>query len=225
MAEVAPKAKWKTLESNPDVINQFIHSLGVPKEWGFTDCFGLEGEALDFVPRPCLAVMFLYPTTSLKGDKAREKEDIETHGQNVSKKLYFVKQLVPNACGTIAVVHSIANNLDRISLEDKALHKFLEKTAANTAEERGELLGLDEGIAGAHELSAHKGQTRHDQVRASDFHFICFVEAEGALYEMDGGKAFPINHGPTSSATFVEDAARIVRTKFVSRIQDTFFSL
>ncbi len=29
-----------------------------------------------------------------------------------------------------------------------------------------------------------------------DLHFIAFVQREGSLYELDGRKAGPINHGP-----------------------------
>ena len=31
-----------------------------------------------------------------------------------------------------------------------------------------------------------------------NLHFICFVEKDGHLYELDGRKPFPINHGPSS---------------------------
>ena len=36
--------------------------------------------------------------------------------QEVSSQVYFMKQTVGNACGTIALIHSIANNLDRYRL-------------------------------------------------------------------------------------------------------------
>lgn len=37
-----------------------------------------------------------------------------------------------------------------------------------------------------------------------DLHFIAFVEKEGHLYELDGAKEFPINHGPISSDKLLE---------------------
>ncbi len=37
------------------------------------------------------------------------------------------------------------------------------------------------------------------QPGAELFHFICFVPIEGRLYELDGLKPFPIDHGPVST--------------------------
>ena len=48
-------------------------------------------------------------------------------------------------------------------------------------------------------------------------HFISFVPVAGQLYELDGrtldeqGVAFPVCHGPTSSATFLKDAAKAIK--------------
>ena len=38
--------------------------------------------------------------------------------QEVSKSVYFMKQTVGNACGTVGILHSIANNLDRVDLSE-----------------------------------------------------------------------------------------------------------
>lgn len=46
--------------------------------------------------------------------KDKEEERVRNSGDNsVSKDVVFVKQLVSNACGTMALIHSIANNLER----------------------------------------------------------------------------------------------------------------
>jgi hypothetical protein len=34
---------------------------------------------------------------------------------------------------------------------------------------------------------------------------------DGDLYELDGRKRFPINHGPTSESTLLEDACRVIK--------------
>jgi len=218
----AEQPKWKTLESNPDVINQFMHSLGVPSVWKFGDCFGLDTDALQFVPRPCIAMMFLFPTNSVGENK--ENSDV-IQKDKPSDSIYFVKQLVDNACGTIAVVHAVANNLSKISLEDKALKKFIEQTKNKSPFERGQMLGFDSGIADAHQSSSEKGQTKPDDVMQDDFHFICFTEIDGSLYQLDGGKPAPINHGPTTADKFVEDTAKIIQKNFIEKTKDLFFSV
>lgn len=39
---------------------------------------------------------------------------------------------------------------------------------------------------------------------------------DGSLYELDGRKAFPINHGPTSPTTLLADACSVVK-QFMDR--------
>jgi hypothetical protein len=41
--------------------------------------------------------------------------------------------------------------------------------------------------------------------------FLLFSEVDGDLYELDGRKRFPINHGPTSENTLLEDACRVIK--------------
>lgn len=36
--------------------------------------------------------------------------------QEVSPNVYFMKQTIGNACGTVAIIHSIANNTDVLEL-------------------------------------------------------------------------------------------------------------
>ena len=42
-----------------------------------------------------------------------EEEKSNTSGDKNSKNLVYFKQYTSNACGTIALMHSVANNLDR----------------------------------------------------------------------------------------------------------------
>lgn len=45
-----------------------------------------------------------------------EEVRLTKEGQNVGKSVYFTKQTIGNACGTIALLHAVGNNLHVISL-------------------------------------------------------------------------------------------------------------
>ena len=49
-----------------------------------------------------------------------------------------------------------------------------------------------------------------------NLHFIAIIHKDGCIYELDGRKPFPINHGSTSPDTFLEDAALVCK-KFMDR--------
>ena len=42
---------------------QMMSKLGVGESWRFVDVLGLEGEQLSAVPKPCCALMLLFPLT------------------------------------------------------------------------------------------------------------------------------------------------------------------
>ncbi|CAL4093265.1 unnamed protein product [Meganyctiphanes norvegica] len=210
--------RWMPLESNPVVMNKFLTGMGVPSSWAMNDVLGMDEELLAMVPQPVGAVILLYPINDTnEAFKAQQEESIEKAGQTVSDKVYFMKQFVGNACGTVALIHSLANNTDKISLSDGALKTFLKKTESMNPEERGHSLEEDEGISQAHEASAQEGQSAMvDRDTKLDTHFIAFVHVEGNLYELDGRKKFAINHGDTTPETLLPDSAVICK-QFMER--------
>jgi hypothetical protein len=90
-------------------------------------------------------------------------------------------------------------------VDDGYLKEFIAKTRTMSPEERGAHLEKDEGITEAHEGSAQEGQTEAPKRDASvDLHFIALVLQEGHIYELDGRKPFPINHGPSTLEGFLQ---------------------
>uniref|UniRef100_A0A1W7RAQ2 Ubiquitin carboxyl-terminal hydrolase n=1 Tax=Hadrurus spadix TaxID=141984 RepID=A0A1W7RAQ2_9SCOR len=213
-------SRWLPLESNPDVMNKFLQNVGVPSQWNMVDVVDLSDDMLQNVPQPVAAVLLLFPG----GDKYEEfiqQQEEEIQGQTVNDDVYFMKQTIKNACGTIALIHAVANNAEKISLDnDSVLQQFIEETKGLSSEERGQALEQNESISAAHEACAQEGQT---QVPGSDedvaLHFVTFVQFDGTLYELDGRKSVPINHGSTSDDSFLQDACRVCK-EFMERDPD-----
>ncbi|RKP10294.1 hypothetical protein THASP1DRAFT_27932 [Thamnocephalis sphaerospora] len=210
---------WHPLESNPEAMNQFAHTLGLSQAWAYADILTLEDELLCMVPSPCHAVLLLFPITDNYEAFCREEsERIARDGQRISPNIYYMRQTIRNACGTYAVLHSLANNQDRVGLDAGPLKEFFETTSSLSPEERSERLKHTRAIAEAHIQSAHIGQTATPEANAAlDLHFICFVERDGDLYELDGRKTQPINHGPCTD--LLKGAAKVVRD-FMARDPD-----
>ena len=102
------------------------------------------------------------------------------------------------------------------------MKEFLTATAGMTPAERGaHLEGADE-IGEAHAASAQEGQTEapdEEEAAKCALHFIAFVRVDGRVLEMDGRKQTPIDHGATTEATFLADAAKACQT-FMARDPD-----
>lgn len=74
------------------------------------------------VPRPVLAVLFLFPVTK-KYQEYQESEHEKRKGtkQKISPNVYFTKQTIRNACGTVGVIHSLANNKEALNIDGMKL--------------------------------------------------------------------------------------------------------
>jgi len=193
-----------------------MRKLGVAEKWHCVDVYGFDDDILATVPKPAVAMLLLFPITGKYETHAKD-EAAKHSGQDASAGVYFIKQSIENACGTIAIIHALANNEKNIDLGNGSFKKFLDSSKSAKPEERAGLLEKDEAMMRAHESSAEEGQTRAPPRDAKvDLHFIAFVNVNGTLYELDGRKSSPIAHGPTSDGTLLKDAAAICK-KFIER--------
>ncbi|MCE3051926.1 Ubiquitin carboxyl-terminal hydrolase 3 [Datura stramonium] len=160
MADSPCAKKWLPLEANPDVMNQFLWGLGVPPdEAECYDVYGLDEELLEMVPKPVLAVLFLYPLTA-QSEAERVQQDSQTKVQDPTSTVYFMKQTVGNACGTIGLLHAIGNITSEIKLDEGSfLDKFFKSTARMDPMERASFLENDREMEVAHSVAASAGDT------------------------------------------------------------------
>ncbi|KAI8387492.1 hypothetical protein BD560DRAFT_382657 [Blakeslea trispora] len=210
-----PAIRWLPLEANPEVWNKIIHSNGIDPHWSFVDVLGIEEDALNMIPKPCAAIIFLFPVTpTYEAFKEKEETHLKIHEQNISPNLIYYKQTISNACGMMALLHSITNN-EHLITGPGIFKKILEDTRTMSPEERAEYLEGCEELAEIHYSSAHEGQTKTPDLSEDQrLHFICFVEVDQHLYELDGSRSFPINHGKCTQ--LVDSAVKIMK-QFIER--------
>ncbi|GAA5861868.1 hypothetical protein JCM8547_008580 [Rhodosporidiobolus lusitaniae] len=188
--------RWLPLESNPDSFNAWSKSLGLDTtKYTFQDVFGLDSELLEWVKQPVKAVLMLFPVTE-SYEKMRKEQDekvLEDGVEGVEDVIYF-KQTIANACGTFALLHTLAN-VD-VPISEGPLTELFARCVDKTPLERAQLLVQSNELEEVHSETAQTGQTAAPALEDdTDLHFVTFVDHNGFLIELDGRRNSPINHG------------------------------
>ncbi|WWD17303.1 hypothetical protein CI109_101743 [Kwoniella shandongensis] len=211
-------SKWVPLEASPE----WSKPLGLPSTLAFQDLFSLDPEFLTFIPKPHRAVLLLFPSRGELHD-AREKEEKDREGVWKGDGVWWIKQTIPNACGSIGLLHALLNLPERgpdALGPDSQLNKFKASTIPLAPLERAKLLDETDFFEAAHTAAAHAGQSAIPTDLDVDTHFIAFVEAvnekgEKRIVELDGGREGPFDRGTSNS--FLEDVAKVVQEKYIDR--------
>ncbi|KCV71135.1 hypothetical protein H696_02086 [Fonticula alba] len=191
-----------------DVLTTLAHRLGSPAA-SFEDIFGFDPELLSMVPRPVYAVLLIYPITP-------EIEEFQTRlyagkKADTSASVFFMQQTVENACGTVALFHSLLNGRKALPIEkESVLDIFYQKNKDLSVEERARAFELSDDIRDHHHDSAQEGETEIPEDNLTNHHYVVFVEHEGKLYELDGRREGPVLHGTTTESSLLEDACKVI---------------
>ncbi|EIM86603.1 peptidase C12 ubiquitin carboxyl-terminal hydrolase 1 [Stereum hirsutum FP-91666 SS1] len=231
-------SRWIPLESNPDVLNDWSNKTGLIPTYGqFTDVYGLEDELLDMVPKPVKAVVLLFPIGGqLEEARKQEDEKIKKEGQvEIDPTVLWIKQTISNACGTMGLLHALANS--EVSFEPESpLAKFIDLCKDKSPLERAQILESTPLFASAHASAASSGQTAVPENLDVDLHFTCFVQAPSAtarkdqtvtgerrLIELDGRREGPIDRG--ESTDLLKDVAKYVKEQMIPKATSAEFSM
>ncbi|KAJ2802254.1 hypothetical protein H4R21_002487 [Coemansia helicoidea] len=207
--QAGEKLHWVPLESSPEAMNKMVHRLGVDQLAGFSDVWGLDDELLAMVAQPVHALVFLFPLRN--ATREARMAEAAAAANTVSPNVWFMRQTIGNACGTMAVLHALGNCQDRIPIGGE-LAAFYAQAKDLSPRDRAALLEASSAIAESHSASAAEGQTAAPPPDADVLHhYAAFVAVDGCLYELDGMLASPINHGP--SADLLHDAARAIKKR------------
>ncbi|RXK38291.1 ubiquitin carboxyl-terminal hydrolase L3 [Tremella mesenterica] len=212
-------SKWVPLESSPE----WARSLGLPPSpLSFQDLFSLDVEFLQFIPKPVKAVLLLFPS---RGElhEARKREEASGEGEWDGSGVWWIKQTIPNACGSIGLLHALLNLPSEGAYAltpDSPLLRFKEASLPLSPLKRAELLDTADFFEAAHKAAASSGQSAVPEDLDVDTHFITFIQAsnskgEERVVELDGNRSGPFDRG--SCSDLLRDVAKIVQEKYMAR--------
>jgi len=222
--------RWIPLESDPDIMNDWAKQLGLQTDtYSFQDVYGLDPELLALVPKPVNAILLLFPNVQAVED-ARSTDEAKRTAANIDPGVVFIKQTISNACGTIALLHALANAPDVTVNPTSPLQEFLLLCKDRTPEERAELLENTDLFARMHKAAAEAGRSVITPDLETDLHFICFVQTMShsdpsgkRLLELDGRRASPVDCGPSSD--ILADVAKVAQEKYLNSTNSLQFSM
>ncbi|KAG6358168.1 hypothetical protein INS49_014052 [Diaporthe citri] len=178
------------LESNPDVFNRLIRSLGSSHCLEFQDVVSLDDP--DLLPHPALALILVFPTTDRYEDQRAAEDATRSDSEcNTDENITWFMQTINNACGLYGILHALSNGPARDLVVDECASLLPHQRSSyleNSLElERAYMEVAVQGISTVPENA-------EDEV---DYHFVCFVKSHrnGHLYELDGDRKGPIDRG------------------------------
>uniref|UniRef100_A0A6B2LGV6 Ubiquitin carboxyl-terminal hydrolase n=1 Tax=Arcella intermedia TaxID=1963864 RepID=A0A6B2LGV6_9EUKA len=183
-------------------MNNFASQLGLNSKFVFCDVIDMESGTLMLgddivVGTDVLSYIFLFPS------KAKVVQNFADYPWKPQDLPFFLEQVddLQDACGTVALIHSLGQNRAKIGLEDgTVLGQFLKSVANLSFNERGLALAKNDSIRALHcsAVSDERSATRQVEVGATDNHFVCFtttkVGGDTWIVELDGRKQYPIFH-------------------------------
>jgi ubiquitin carboxyl-terminal hydrolase L3 len=211
--------KWLPLESNPDVMARFLHATGVPAGIAVSDIYGTDPELLAMVPGPVHAVLLLFPISPQTEAARAEQAERDGGEARVPAGCVYLRQTIGNACGTIAMLHAVANSPVRAAVAPASFFdQFLKETDGMDPAARGAWLERSDAVEAVHAVSAQEGQSDvPPEDQDIDLHFVALVESGGRLLELDGRKHGPIDHGAVEPGALLADAVGVVRREFMDK--------
>ncbi|CAI2172382.1 10825_t:CDS:10 [Funneliformis geosporum] len=183
-----------------------VHGTQVEEVWS------LDEQALEDL-KPIYGLIFLFKWQG-GNDSSRLHPDADL---SIDENVYFAKQVIHNACATQAIL-SILLNCPMINL-GADLESFKDFTKDFDPDNKGLAMSNSELIRGVHNSFARSDPFMMDSSGSSSsekediFHFISYVPIQGALYELDGLSAGPVNLGPCTEDNWLEKVRPVIEER------------
>lgn len=208
---------WCLIESDPAVFTELIQKAGV-KNIAVEEVLALEPEA--FAPyERVYGLIFLFKYN-------RRSAALSSSAAVVpDAPLYFARQVVDNACATMALVNTLLNYPDTIDLGDN-MSLLLNFTQEMDPELRGTQVGEFEPLRAAHNAFAPPSSFANEGPAPQDadaYHFVSFIFRHGAIWELDGLRRGPVRHEAATEQDYKAKLVDVVQRRIaeVSAVDTT----
>ncbi|XP_073700054.1 ubiquitin carboxyl-terminal hydrolase BAP1 isoform X2 [Garra rufa] len=205
---------WLELESDPGLFTLLVEDFGV-KGVQVEEIYDLQSKCQS----PVYGFIFLFKWIEERRSRRKVStlvDETSVIDDDIVNDMFFAHQLIPNSCATHALL-SVLLNCSGVEL-GMALSRMKAFTKGFSPESKGYAIGNAPELAKAHNSHA-RPEPRHlpekqngiSAVRTMEaFHFVSYVPIKDRLFELDGLKAYPIDHGPWGEDEEWTDKARRV---------------
>jgi len=181
---ISENFNWAPLESDPSIFNEYFQKMGLPENIMFNELYTIDYKEVQPIEGEVLSVIINY-------ERNKENPYIRNEDKYVSFENFpfYMKQSeeLDYACGLIAAMHSIGNNLEKINLpENSLLKKYFDNAISLNPEKRADLLCSSNDMKQVHETHAEMGQTHAESPQDVANHFVSFNFVNGKIFEFDG---------------------------------------
>lgn len=199
---------WQTLESDPGLFTELLEKWGI-KNVEFNEIFGVDPESFRILECDKIyGVIFLF-NHSAKPIESKEP-NYDRHAP-----VFFANQVVENSCASQALLGLTLSRKDiELSPELLEIRDFCEALDFHM---RGEVIGGSEILRNYHnEMCApvnfveEQNQNYPKGAHQDAFHYVAFVPVNGNIYELDGLRPAPINHGPIGDGDTITKLSEIL---------------
>ncbi|EGO25960.1 hypothetical protein SERLADRAFT_408152 [Serpula lacrymans var. lacrymans S7.9] len=202
MSKAKHEKVFPPLESDPQLFTLLLQKLGASSALHFEDVLSLDDpDLLALIQGHIVAFVLISSSKEGHDDTLQLEESQRIASMSEADKItgegvMWVKQTIHNACGFYALLHAVCNipsarsHIAPGSVLDAVLN-------ARSVEERKKILETSKALDDAYIPIALQGQTAvsEDWVWEPPFHYVCFVDVHGRVWELNGARMGPVDRG------------------------------
>jgi len=186
---------WCLIESDPGVFTELISKFGVSGVQ-VEELWSLDKEQFDDL-QPVYGLIFLFKWTKDEAPAGTVVQDSRLDN------IFFAKQVINNACATQAILSVLMNIQDQAVTLGSTLQDLKEFCGSFDSTMKGLTLSNSDNIRTVHNSFSRQTLFEFDSKKPEKdddvFHFVSYVPIAGRIYELDGLKEGPIDHGPAGN--------------------------